>query len=374
MAIIDLSPRQLRQLRLRSQRLEPRARLSDLPPHEVVRDVVAVQAQDAAAAALSVWTRSAGLTAAKVELARAPQRLLVRTWLLRGTLHLLASEDFGWLLPLLGPIFAAGGARRRAQLGLDEETCARGLDLLRQVLAGQLPMTRDLIVPRLAAKGLSLSGQTIPHLLGLAASAGVICLGPDQKNKPTYVLLNEWLPPEPRLPRPEALARLARRYLEAYAPAAPADLAKWSGLRMPEVRAAWNAVAGELVEVTCEGRSLWLPRSRLAWLDDSPPAEPNVRLIPAFDTYLLGYQSRDLAIPPQFERRLNAGGGILHPVALVDGLAVASWRLNRRGARLQLVVEPFEPLLPSVLPGLESEAADLGRFLNQPVELVVGTL
>jgi hypothetical protein len=219
----------------------------------------------------------------------------------------------------------------------------------------------------------------VPHLLGLAASNGLICLGPDHKNKPTYVLLDEWLPPFTPLPRPEALSRLSRRYLDAYAPAAPADLASWSGLRLPDARAAWNSIAGELIEVTCEGRSLWLPRHRLAWLDDLsrgikpdelPAEEPAVRLLPAFDTCFLGYASRNWIVPPPFERRLNAGGGILHPVVLVDGLAVASWRLNR-GRRLELVVEPFEPLPPTVLPGLESESADLGRFLNQPVELVV---
>jgi hypothetical protein len=375
---IDLSSRQLRLLRLRAQRLEPRPRLSDLPPQGVVGQVVAVQAQDSAAGVLSVWSRSANLTAADVGAARVgavrEPPLLVRTWLLRGTLHMLASEDLGWMLPLLGPIFSAGNARRRSQLGLDEATCARGLDLLRQVLSGQPPLTRDRIVLLLAERGLAFSGQAVPHLLGLAASAGVICLGPDQKNKPTYVLLDEWLPPTPVLPRPEALSRLARRYLEAYAPATPADLAYWSGLRMPDVRAAWNSIAGELVEVSCEGKSLWLPRSRQAWLDELPSDEPNVRLVPAFDTYLLGYYSRDLAIPSLFERRLNAGGGILHPVALVDGLAVASWRLNRRGQRrLELVVEPFEPLGPAVLPGLEAEADDLGRFLNKVVELVVHT-
>jgi hypothetical protein len=98
-----------------------------------------------------------------------------------------------------------------------------------------------------------------------------------------------------------------------------------------------------------------------------------VRLLPAFDTYLLGYQSRDLTIPEPFERRLNAGGGILHPVVLVDGLAVAAWRLNRRAARLKLAVEPFTELPPAVLPGLESEAADFSRFLNRRVDLVIRT-
>lgn len=122
--------------------------------------------------------------------------------------------------------------------------------------------------------------------------------------------------------------------------------------------------------MTCDGSSLWLPRARLAWLDDPPAPEISVRLLPAFDTYLLGYRTRDLTIPRPFERRLNAGGGIIHAVALVAGLAVASWHLNRR-ALFELVVEPFEELSPAVLPGLEAETADLSRFLNRRVELVI---
>lgn len=232
MAIV-LSPQQLRLLRLRSQRLAPRSRLSDLPPEGVVQEVVAVQAQDAYAAVLSVWARGRTLTFGDVEHARGPQRSLVRTWCLRSTLHMLPAADLGWMLPLLGPTFVAGDARRRADLGLDDETCARGIALLRQVLAGGPPLTRDLVAARLADKGLPLTGQAVPHLLARAALEGVLCLGPDSKNKPTYVLLEEWLGPLEALPRAQALTLLARRYLEAYAPAAPADLAYWSGLPMP---------------------------------------------------------------------------------------------------------------------------------------------
>jgi hypothetical protein len=130
----------------------------------VVQEAVALQAQDAAAAVLSVWARSANLTAGDVERARSPQRSLVRTWCLRGTLHLLSAADLGWMLPLLGPAFVASDRGRRAALGLDEETCARGIDLLRQVLAGGPPLTRDL-----------LAAPLVPGLAGRAAPAGNQC-------------------------------------------------------------------------------------------------------------------------------------------------------------------------------------------------------
>src|SRR5207248_3232015 len=144
-----------------------------------------IQAQDANAAALAVRVRSTGLVAADVEHARVQERTIIRSWGMRGTLHLLATEDIGWLLPLLGPIFIAGDRRRREELGLDEDTCTRGMRIIRDVLATHGPLTRAEIVEQLATHGLRLEGQTRPHLLSRAALEGVICLGPDRGSEPT---------------------------------------------------------------------------------------------------------------------------------------------------------------------------------------------
>ena len=127
---VSLSDDHVRFLRLRAQRLA-------LPPSEriasvahVVKELCGIQAQEVPAAALAVRVRSVGLVAANVEHARVQEHSVARTWGLRGTLHLLAAEDLSWLLPLLGPVFIAGGWRRRAELGLDEETCAKGIRII----------------------------------------------------------------------------------------------------------------------------------------------------------------------------------------------------------------------------------------------------
>jgi hypothetical protein len=361
---MNLSLPELLYLRMRAQRLAPREALSVIPAAQVVREVCALQAQDASAAALSAWTRSAGLTAADVERARAQERLLVRAWCLRGTLHLICADELGWFLQLFGELYVARDARRRAELGLDEETCARGIRLLREILAGQEPLTRETLVAELAARGLELRGQMTAHLLFRAAMEGLTCVGPDRGNKSTTVLVDEWLGPVVRPPRDEALASLARRYLAAYAPAASEDLASWSGLPAVDVRRAWQALSEELLEVEYNGVRLWMLKTNAGWLDEAGAALVPVRLLPAFDTYLLGYRSRDLAIDPRDFRRVNAGGGIIHAVALVNGVAAAAWRINRRRGGLEVAVEPFAELDSAALPGLEAEVADLGRFLG----------
>src|ERR1700730_10782710 len=172
--VVSLSDNQVRTLRQRAQRLTPQLSVAETSVAQVVKDLCGIQAQEAPAAALSIRVRSAGLVAADVERARVEERTVIRTWGPRGTLHLLATEDLGWLLPLLGPVFVAGDLRRRAELGLDEDTCARGMRIIRKVLAHQGPLTRAQLVEQLAVHGLHLEGQARPHLLSRAALEGII--------------------------------------------------------------------------------------------------------------------------------------------------------------------------------------------------------
>ena len=145
----SLSEDQVRRLRLRSQRLT-----GDRPGdvHEVVRVMGGIQAQDTAASRLAVRPRGAGLDARAVRGACNRERSLVRTWAMRGTLHMVAAEDVGWLVALLGPVFAASNRRRRLQLGLDDDRCARGLRAIRKVLGAHGPLPRGALVSRLAAE------------------------------------------------------------------------------------------------------------------------------------------------------------------------------------------------------------------------------
>jgi Winged helix DNA-binding domain len=370
---ISLSDDQVRLLHMRAQRLIPQQADAITDVAYVVKELCGLQAQDAFAATLAVRVRSTGLVAADIEHARVQERSVVRTWGMRGTLHLLATEDLSWLLPLLGPVFVAGGRRRRAELGLDEDTYARGLRALRNVLTNHGSLTRDELVEQLATHGIRLVGQARPYFMQRAALEGVICLGPDRGAEPTYVLLSEWVDLGHSLSQEAAHAELARRYLKAYGPATPEDLARWSGMPMSKTRAAWQYIADELMEVEVAGSPAWMLKTSAAWLDELPVHTPIVRLLPGFDIYLLGYQNRDLAVPRQYAKRINAGGGILHPALLVDGRAIGTWKSRRRKNHVDVMVEPFDPLAPELHPGLEAEVTDLSRFLGLKTTLQVMT-
>lgn len=360
---ITLTPDHVRLLRARAQRLAESMAGSTVAVAELVQHLVGVQAQDVTAAGLALRARCTGLTTADVERARVQERSVVRTWAMRGTLHHVPSHDLGWLLGLLGPIFIRASRGRRAQLGLDEATGEQAVAALRAALAEHGPLTRDEIVQQLAGRGVTLAGQARPHLLGLAALQGLVCHGPLLGRQPTYVLVADWIDPSPTLPRDEALARLAQRYLTAFAPAAPEDLATWSGLSLTDARASWQAISGQLIEVQVGDVTMWMLQAQAEWLDltGQPPA---VRLVPGFENYLLGYRSRDLILVSDHARKVYTGGGILHPVLLVDGRGAGTWKLERSRKAADVVVEPFEELADEVRQGLVAETEDVIRFLS----------
>ncbi|SHN34335.1 winged helix DNA-binding domain-containing protein [Cryptosporangium aurantiacum] len=308
----------------------------------VVARLGALQAQDLSATTLAVRARSTGLTADEVDL---EGEGFVRTWLMRGTLHVVAEADAGWMLGLLGPVNRAKGARRRAQLGLDDALCERAVEALPSVLADG-PLGRAEVVSGLASLGVTLGpeGQAAPHLLGYAASFGVISLGPElARGKASYRLLEA----SSALSRDEALAELARRYLRGHQPAEPADFAAWSGLSARDAKAAFASL--EPPEPVTE------------------PQPGSVRMVGHFDPYLLGYADKTAAVPAEFVARVRTGGGFVTPTVLVDGSAVATWRLS--GAALS--VRPFTPLSDAVRAGIQSEVDDITRFLGTPLTLSV---
>jgi hypothetical protein len=320
----------------------------------VVAAVQGLQAQSWPAAQLAVRARSDGLTAAEVDAARVADRSVVRGWFMRGTLHLVPAADVRWLLDLLAPVIAPGQARRRRQLGIDGAAGDTGVRAILEALADG-PLTKAELTGVVLDAGVDIDprGQAVPHLLWRSAvegdpKLGRVCFGPDRGAKPTWVRLDDWIGPGTG-PDGDPAAELARRYLAGHAPAGPEDFASWSGLPMPVARKAL-AEAGPPP-------------------DPAPdPAGPaGVRLLGAFDDWLLGWAGRDGIVGAAHERRVWPGGGILRPVVVDDGRIVATWALDKRRARTIARVTPFGTL-PE---GVEAEVADLGRFLGTEIGLEV---
>ncbi len=365
-----LSPERTLLLRLRSQGLWRGDQDEPVTVARVLAKASGLQAQEKPSAMLGVRARSTGLGAADVAKALYEEHSAIHTWCMRGTLHFIAAHDLAWMLPLLGPVFIKAGARRNLELGLDGQSLKLGAQVIQAELTRRGPLTRHELKPALQANGLPTEGQATIHLIAHAALEGVVCVGPDRAGKPTYALLEEWAGPLQPKERRAALAELARRYLDAFAPAAPLDFASWSGLSMQDARQGWEGMVSEAVQVEVSGKPAWMPRQNLAWLEAPPPA-PLVHLLPGYDNYLLGYASRELVVTPEFEAHIHPGGGIIHAVILVDGRAAGTWELKRKRGSLELIVDPFEQFPSNVFEGIKAETAAISDFLGEDIAVAL---
>jgi len=318
---------------------------------DAVRRVLAVQGQDPRGFRLAVRARTTGVVAADVEAGLTDRRSLVVSWLNRGTLHLVAAEDFWWLHDLTTPQLATESRRRLEQEGVAPPLAERGVaTVLEQVASG--PRTRDELKTALDAAGVPTAGQALVHVLLAATLAGRLIRGPVQGGEHAMVLAEDWLGPAPDpLDRPDALARLARRYLAGHGPATDRDLAMWAKLPLRDARAGLAAIADETVTD---------PAGLVDLADRAPTAPPPTRLLGNFDPILHGWTSREPVLGAHDADVV--AGGIFRSFALADGRAVAVWRIA--GGRVRIA--PFAPLPRRAERALLADAAAVGAFLGLP--------
>ena len=312
--------------------------------------LLAVQGQDPRGFRLAVRARSEGLAAADVERALTEDRTLVVTWLNRGTLHLVRSEDYPWLQLLTTGAQQKAILRRLGQLGVEPRRAERGVKAIERALADSGPLARDGLVEPIERIGVPPKGQALPHVIGLAATRGLIVRGPLVERKQAYALVRDWLGEPKPVDREIALAELARRFLAGHGPADERDLAKWAGLPLRDVRAGLGAIASELEE---EADGLVDLARR------EPPGElPPPRLLGPFDPVLLGWVRRDFLLG-RHAKRITVGG-LFSPFALVQGKAAGVWKLP--GGEVEL--EPFGRLSRADREALDREAIEVRRFLG----------
>jgi Winged helix DNA-binding domain len=337
-----------------AERLTAQA-LSGLPlkrPVDVAERLLAVQGQDPRGARLAVRARTTGLTAADVDRALTEDRSLLITWLNRGTLHLVRSEDYPWLHALTTPPLLTSSATRLSQEGVTPRAAERGVETIERSLGEEGPLTRPQLRERLDSAGVRTEGQALVHLLFRTTLRGIAVRGPMVGKEHAYVLTRDWLGSQKPVDRDAALTELARRYLAGHGPADDRDLARWAGLPLRDSRAGLAAIGSELVERD-DGLVDLVKRPPVAEL-------PPPRLLGAFDPLLLGWVSREEVVGPH--KMLVTNNGIFRPFALVDGRAVATWRFNAG----KVTIEHLGKVTKKAAAALQADAAAVEDFLADP--------
>lgn len=320
-------------------------------PVAIADRLLAIQAQDPRGARLAIRARTRGLSAADVNRELSERRSLVITWLNRGTLHLVRAEDYHWLHPLTTPQLMTASERRLGQEGVSPGQAERGLQLIARALGDEGPLTRVQLRERLQRAGVPVAAQALIHLLYRAALEGICVRGPMVGREQAYVLVGDWLPAAVApLPRDQALAELARRYLLGHGPASDRDLARWGGLTLPDARAGLESIASELAE-SADGLVDLSGRGPVAAL-------PSPRLLGAFEPVLMGWTSRQPVLGDDPSAIVT--GGVFRNFALVGGRAAASWRLSADG----VAIEPFAAISEDDLAALQRDGAAVRGFLG----------
>lgn len=332
-------------------------------PCDVVAWLGAIQGQDYAGAKWSLGLRVAHSTDAAIERAIA-DGTIVRTWAMRGTLHLVAAADVRWLLALLAPRLIAASARRYTELELDEPTLARTTALLAQALAGGTQLNRPTLLALVEANGISTQGQRAAYILQRASLDGAICQGVAPRNVPVFVSLDAVAPRENILSRDDALATLAQRYIASRGPVALSDFVAWSGLPVGDARRGLALVEDQFARETIDGQTYWLSHQTV----QPTAAARGVYLLPGFDEYLLGYRDRSATLDARYATRIVPGGnGIFMPTIVSDGRVVGTWKRLFKKATVVVASQPFRALSDEEYMGIEAAAAEYGRFVQMPV-------
>ena len=247
----------------------------------------AMQAQDAASGLWSLGVRVAGSTKSDIDAAFESAEV-IRTWPMRGTIHIVPAQDARWMLALTGPRALSGSHARRQQLGLTPPDLDLAVEVLGSALAsGRL--TRAGALGALQDAGIDTSGQRGYHLLWYASQIGVTCIGPMAGKEQTFVLLDQWAPDQVALSPDDALVELAHRYFRSHGPATVRDFAGWTGLTLTAARVAVAGNDGRLVAAALEDDECWLTTDMQTAIHDGAADHPLPAVaLPGFDEFILG--------------------------------------------------------------------------------------
>jgi uncharacterized protein YcaQ len=341
---------------------------------------------------MSIWPRVKGARLRDVDSALWKDHSLVRAWGMRGTMFLLPSDELS--------VFVRGSARRAAynlnwaiRHSGSKEDVDNLLDRVTEIL--EEPRTRTELAQMLTeSHGYKTKSKTaggwgdkrkvlhvkvgaislsMGFLLHIIRARDVICSGPNQGTEASYVRADKWIKNWKDVSQEKAERELLVKYLKAHGPATINDFAIWEGLYMKDAKDIWSKEAEKIVEVDIQGSKASTLESDLPELESAKIDEPVVRLVPYFDSFLLGHKSHLNIVDEKNRKKVYRPQGWVSPVVLVNGRALGVWSHVQKKDDLEVRVTPFSKLSSQVSDKAKEEMSDLGRFLEcSSVKTVIG--
>ena len=357
--------------RLRRHHLDERTPAAML---DVTAEICGLHAQVMSSAELTLWARVDGIAADAVRRALWEDRTLVKTWAMRGTLHLLPAAEY--------PLWQAARSTTR---GWEAASWLKGFGVtrqeLRQLVDAVATALDDRVLTReeLAAEVTKLTGspelgdklrESWGALLKPAAALGRLCFAPNQGQQVRFTRPDTWLGGWHEHDPDQALLQAIRRFLAASGPVTREDVSRWWGVPSPaQVQKRIERLGDEVTVVDVGGTRAYLLAADAAGLRGAAPSR-SVRLLPAFDQYVItATRQADHLLPGPFGDRIYRPQGWLSPVLLVGGRMDGVWRQEAKRGRLRVTIEPFTRLPGWARRGAEGEAERLAAWTGGQLEL-----
>ncbi len=303
-----------------------------------------VQSQLPQAAEWALQTRKPDATRDDLQTALYETQHLVKSWLMRGTVHLVPSAELDRYLAAIGPSAETETLRWLTSLGFTSSAVQQLADLIAQTVQAQ-PLTRKALADAVQAHGARLR-ELVEHGWGgvvkLAALQGHVCFGPPMGQEITFVSRAAWLGASSSHPaRNEALAWLLRRYLTCYGPATPLDFSHWSGISAALSRLAF--AEAELLPVALPDGQAWLLAEDEQALR-SARLNRDAVLLDCFDPLTLAHAKKNWLVESIHQTLVYRKAGWVSAISLIDGSVRGTWSKTRKGRMTQIVIAPFKPL------------------------------
>ncbi|WP_169738924.1 winged helix DNA-binding domain-containing protein [Jiangella gansuensis] len=341
--------------------------------------LVGLHAQVASTAELIAAVRTPSYALGDTAAALWTDRTLVRTWGMRGTLHLFPAEE----LPLLVAAFAQRQFPKLTPAweryhGITGADLRRVTDVIGEVLPGRVLTREELsaevlrVVRKPAVEKAMRSGWG--QIFKPAAAGGLLCSGPDRDRNVTFTDPRGWLPDAPWDSQPDehtAMAAVIGRFLDTYGPATHTDFSRWWGIDPAAARRLFADHADVIVEVDLDGIASWLTPAGLdAMLQTDPQDAGGVWLLPGFDPYVIApVGNRVHTVPEGYLDRVSRAAGWISPVLVVDGVVRGVWGHELKNSTLTVTVEPFEKVSAATKAAVTSAAARYGELFGADVQV-----
>jgi len=338
---------------------------------EVCRKSGGIQAQVISSGIHSLWVRNQANSKEDIINEINRKRSIVKTYAMRGTIHLIPSEDFYIYNHSLMESRLNSSLKTLAKFGIGKKEIDRFDSIVMKTLDHSPMIKKELwtsVKPQLDKKFHTWKDY-VWNVFTHCMYSGLICYGEMNGGEVALVRTDQWLPSLKEIDRAEARRLLMKIYLKAFGPATARDFARWTGLNIGESTKILAEIENEITSIEWGDRyGGYMLKSEMENLEKDFPQDV-VSLLPNFDTYLMGHYDKSIYLHPNKINQVYRIAGWISPVILCNGRVTGTWELVKNSSIKILRIKRFEKLTPFVKEMIRHEAGKLAEFSGDKIKV-----